>query len=196
MGLLNWLPGRKRRGELELMIRELVESARGESTFHDFDIAQVALWTALCDGAGDIAWQLVVKKTDKRMDWGLKRKRRRIDEARLLTMYWWMLLYHIVLLRHRGLGGRRAQDDLPALESAAHQFLERHIKKLSLPIEPGPWEHRWNRQFTLEAAMGIYNGVHVMLGLFNDLTKRIDRVSNFTTATEESFDERIRSLRD
>jgi hypothetical protein len=44
--------------------------------------------------------------------------------------------------------------------------------------------------------MSIYNGVYEMLGLFNDLTKRVNHVSEFTTATERGFDERLNSLRD
>jgi len=195
MGMLNWLPGRKRRDELNLLIRELAESARREPAFQDLDIAQAALWTAFCDGAENVVCQLVVKKTDKRMDWGLKR--RRIDQARLLTMYWWMLLYHMVLFKQRGVGGRNAPADLSALENAADEFLKRQVGGISPVMEiPRPWEVRWNRQFPLEAAMDIYNAVYEILGLFNDLTKRIDRVSNFTTATENSFDERIKTLRD
>ena len=195
--MLNWLPGRKRRGELDLMIRELAESARREPTLQDLRTAQAALWAVFCDGAEDVVRQLVVKKANKRMDWGLKGRRRRIDQTRLLTMYWWMLLYHITLFRHCRVEGPQAHADLSALENAADEFLKRQVGGISPIMEvPRPWEERWNRQFTLEAAMGIYNAVYELLGLFNDLTKRVERVSNFTTATEQGFDERIKTLLD
>ena len=73
MSLLNWLPGRKWRGELELMIQELTESARQETTLQDLDTAQAALWSAFCDGAADVVSQLMVSNRDDRIDWGLKR---------------------------------------------------------------------------------------------------------------------------
>ena len=197
MGILDALLGRRQRADVELTIQEMAEFARSQLSSHHSSESQAALWNSLCDGAEDIVCQLVVKNSDQRVDWGLKGKLRKFDEARLVTLYYWMLLYHLVLLKHRGVGGRKMPDHLPALENAASDFAHRQAAKTSTGLEaPQPWEDRWDRQFTLESAMGIYNGLYEMLGLFNDLTKRIDHVSNFTTATEQSFDERVKTLRD
>ena len=196
MGILDGLPGRKRRVNLEMMIRELGDSARLQPSIQHFYAPQAALWNTFCDGAEEIVCQLVVKNSDKRLDWGLKGKLRRFDEERLVTLYYWMLLYHLVLLRHRGVGGRQTPDDIPALENATSDFAKRQAENISTGLDtPQPWDERWNRQFTLESAMSIYNGLYELLGLFNDLNKRINHVSNFTTATEQSFDERVKTLR-
>ncbi len=197
MGLLDRLTGGKRRANVEATIREMAESARLQPSIQHFHSSQAALWNTFCEGAEDIVWQLVVKNLDKRMDWGLKSKLRKFDEERLLMIYWWMLLYHLILLKHGGVGGRKTPDDFAALEGAATDFVRSHARRTSTGIEaPRPWDERWNHQFTLESAMGIYNGVYEMLGLFNDLTKRVNHVSEFTTATERGFDERLNSLRD
>ena len=197
MGLLDRLTGGKRRENVEATIREMAESARLQPSIQHFHSSRAALWNTFCEGTEDIVWQLVVKNSDKRVDWGLKSKLRNFDEERLLTIYWWMLLYHLILLKHRGMGGCKTLDDFAALEGDATDFARSHAKRISTGIEaPRPWDERWNHQFTLESAMSIYNGVYEMLGLFNDLTKRINRVSEFTAATERGFDERLNSLRD
>ena len=197
MGLLDRLTGGTRRANVEARIREMAESARLQPSIQHFHSSQTVLWITFCEGAEDIVWQLVVKNSDKRVDWGLKSKLRNFDEERLLTIYGWMLLYHLILLKHRGVGGRKTPDDFAALEGAATDFVRSHAKRISTEIEaPRPWDERWNHQFTLESAMGIYNGVYEMLGLFNDFTKRINRVSEFTAATERGFDERLNSLKD
>ena len=100
MGLLDRLTGGKRRANVEVTIREMAESARLQPSIQHFHSSQAALWNTFCEGAEDIVWQLVVKNVDKRMDWGLKSKLRKFDEERLLTIYWWMLLYHLILLKH------------------------------------------------------------------------------------------------
>ena len=197
MGLLDRLTGGKRRANVEATIREMAESARLQPSIQHFHSSQTALWNTFCEGAEDIVRQLVVKNSVKRVDWGLKSKLRNFDEERLLTIYWWMLLYHLILLKHRGVGGRKTLDDFTAFEGAATDFARSHAKRISTGIEaPRLWDERWNHQFTLESAMSIYNGVYEMLGLFNDFTKRINRVSEFTAATERGFDERLNSLRD
>jgi len=197
MGILDRLFGQKQRAEVERKIQEMADSARHQSSIQNFHASQAVLWHTFCDGAKDIVRQLVVKNSDKRVDWGLKGKIRKFDEERLLTLYYWMLLYHLVLLKHRGVGGRKTPNDLPALEGAASDFVMRQAENTStVPEAPRPWEERWDRQFTLESAMSIYNGVYEMTGLFNDLTKRINYVSGFTTTTEQSFDERVKTLRD
>ena len=196
MGLLDRLTGGKRRTNVEATIREMAESARLQPSIQHFHSSRAALWNTFCEGTEDIVWQLVVKNSDKRVDWGLKSKLRNFDEERLLTIYWWMLLYHLILLKHRGVGGRKTLDDFAARKGAATDFARSHAKRISTGIEaPRSWDERWNHQFTLESAMSIYNGVYEMLGLFNDLTKRINRVSEFTAATERGFDERLNSLR-
>ena len=197
MGLLDRLTGGTRRANVEERIREMAESARLQPSIQHFHSSQTALWNTFCEGAEDIVRQLVVKNSVKRVDWGLKSKLRNFDEERLLTIYWWMLLYHLILLKHRGVGGRKTLDDFTAFEGAATDFARSHAKRISTGIEaPRLWDERWNHQFTLESAMSIYNGVYEMLGLFNDFTKRINRVSEFTAATERGFDERLNSLRD
>jgi hypothetical protein len=196
MGLLDRFIGRKSQDEIGAMIRELNESALREPNIQDLSAATTVVWNTLCDGATDTLSQLVVRNSNNRLDWGLKRHRRQINHEQLLTMYWWMLLYQVLLLQHRGLDGRSTKDDLPMLEATAHRFLARHVTEFSFPTKPNPWSDQWNRQFALEAAMDIYNGVYEMLGLFNDLNKRINYVSNFTSATEQSFDNRAKNLRD
>ena len=162
MGLLDRFIGRKSQGGIGAMIRELNESALREPKIQDLSAATAVVWNTLCDGATDTLSQLVVRNSNDRLDWGLKRHRRSISHDQLLSMYWWMLLYQLLLLQHRGLDGRTTKDDLLLLEVTAHQFLGRHVTEFSFPTKPNPWSKQWNRQFALEAAMEIYNGVYEM----------------------------------
>ncbi len=147
-----------------------------------------------CSGAGEMVRQILVKNQDRRLDWGVRSRWRKVDSCRLTTIYWWMLLYHLVLYRNQGVNGRNPQDDLPLFREAAQGFLQRELDPLPIEHSPSPWIERWDRQFALESAMGIYDNLHGLLGLRVDLTKRINRVSLFTTATEQGFGKAIEKL--
>ena len=107
-----------------------------------------------------------------------------------------MLLYELVLFRNRGLVGYTPDEDLPIFSDAALSFLQREFSGLPATAQlPGPWDEQWLRQYTLESAMGIYNQVYQLLGLRNDLNRRIGHVSHFTTATETAYDRIASDLR-
>ena len=197
MNVLQWMiPGRRRRANLELNIGRVVESARRETQLHGFGPRLTRLWWALCDQAENTVYQLIVENDDGRLDWGLKERRRKVDYTRLVAVYWWMLLYQLVLFRNRGLEGYTPDEDLPILNDAAHSFLQREFSRLAAPSNlPVPWDERWLRQSTLESALGVYNQVYQLLGLSNDLNRRIGHVSHFTTATETAYDRLASDLR-
>lgn len=195
MGLFDRLTGGKRRADLRLMLDGLSNAARSEIEFHRADSWERALWALVCDGAEEVTGQLLVKKRDRRVDWGLRGSGDLIDRGKLLTIYWWMLLYQLVLASRRSTATTQESDDLEALEAAARSFVEKHAGEFSPPLEsPRPWDDRWDQQFPLESAMGIYNSVYELLELPNDPQKRINRVSDFTTATERAFDQRSTSV--
>ena len=197
MSALQWMvPGRQRRARLELSIGRVAESARRETQLHSFGPRLARLWSAFCDQAEHTVYQLIIRNDDGRLDWGLKRHRRKIDYPRLVAIYWWMLLYQLVLFRNRGLDGYFPNEELPIFSDAAHSFLQREFSRLPTPVQlPGPWDERWLRQYTLESALGIYNQVYGVLGLHNDLNRRIGHVSHFTTATEAAYDRLADDLR-
>jgi len=113
-----------------------------------------------------------------------------------VAIYWWILLYQLVLFRNRGLYGYFPVEELPIFSDAAHSFLQREFSNLpgSVPL-PEPWDENWIRKYTLESALGIYHLVYDRLGQDNDLSRRIGRVSQFTTATETAYDRLAGSLR-
>jgi hypothetical protein len=51
------------------------------------------------------------------------------------------------------------------------------------------------RQYTQGSALGIYNQGYEVLGLDNDLNRRIGQVLRFTTATEKAYDRLATDLR-
>jgi len=197
MSGFQWIiPGRRRRADLELNISRVAESARRETQLHGFGSRLARLWMAFCDEAENTVYQLIIRNDDGHLDWGLKGHLGKIDYPRLVAVYWWMLLFQLVLFRNRGLDGYTPDEDLPIFSDAAHSFLQREFSGLPTPVPlPGPWDERWLRQYTLESALGIYNQVYQLLGLNNDLNRRISHVSRFTTASETAYDRLASDLR-
>ena len=147
-----------------------------------------ALWTASCDGAADIVEQLFVQNTDRTLDWGLKRQRRRLNGQRLAAVYWWMLLYQLVLFRNRGIDGYDRINDFDTLRDAAHDLMAEFVRLSHIrAVNPGPWQEHWQRQVALEAAMGMYNSFMGILGIRINTEARVMAVSLFTTTTERRF---------
>ena len=147
-----------------------------------------ALWSGCCEGAADTVAQLFVQNTDKSLDWGLKRHRKRLNEQRLAAIYWWMLLYQLVLFRNRGIDGYDRIEDFAELRDAADRLMDEFA---GLPhigaANPGPWQEHWQRQVALEAALDMYNKVMETLGLRINTEARVMQVSLFTSATERRF---------
>ena len=148
-----------------------------------------ALWECCCDGASDLVTQLFISNSDKQLDWGLKRRRRRLNQSRLTAIYWWMLLYQLVILRNLGLEGFDKDEEFEGLRRVAHDFMEALASSPSNSkvVNPGPWDQNWDRQVSLEAALGLYNRVMQALGLAVDLEARITRVSLFVSASERAY---------
>lgn len=153
------------------------------------DAKRAALWAACCNAAADVVSQLFVKNSDKALNWGLQRHRRRLNGQRLAAIYWWMLLYQLVLFRNRGIEGYDRSEDFAALCGAADEVMAQFV---ALPhiraAHPGAWEDRWQTQVCLEAALGIYNRTMDTLGIGINLEARIMCVSLFTSTTERAFD--------
>ena len=153
------------------------------------DAKRAALWAACCDAAADVVSQLFVKNSDKTLNWGLQRHRRKLNGQRLAAIYWWMLLYQLVLFRNRGIDGYDRAADFDALCDAADEVMAQFV---ALPhigaAHPGAWEERWRTQVCLEAALGIYNSTMRALGIGINADARILCVSLFTSATERAFD--------
>ena len=187
---LQWMiPGRRHRAYLEISIGKLAASARRETQLHGFGPRLNTLWVALCEGAENTIYQLIIRNDDGRLDWGLRGHRRKVDYPRLVAIYWWMLLYQLVLFRNRGRYGYIPDEELPKLSDAAYSFLQREFSRLSTLVrQPGPWDERLLQQYPLESALGVYNQVYQILGLNNDLNRRIGHVSHFTAATEAAYD--------
>lgn len=152
------------------------------------DSKLVALWTGCCEGAADIVAQLFVQNTDKSLDWGLKRHRKRLNGRRLAAIYWWMLLYQLVLFRNRGIDGYDRIEDFGELRETAGQLMDEFVRLPHIgAANPGPWQEHWQRQVALEAALDVYNKVMETLALRINTEARVIQVSLFTSATERQF---------
>lgn len=192
MGLLDMLmPGSGKAG-LRADIDELNRLALAEADRQGLPPKRAVLWEACCNQASDIVVQLFLDNSSKQLDWGLKGKRKKLNRPRLTAVYWWMLLYQIVLFKRRGVDGYHSDDEFSELSQAAHVFIEELASSYEDVVNPGPWEARWQNQMSLEASLGMYNGVMAMLGLRVDADARIMRVSLFTSATEQAFDTNIK----
>ena len=147
-----------------------------------------ALWTGCCDGAADTVAQLFVQNTDKTLDWGLKRHRKRLNEQRLAAIYWWMLLYQLVLFRNRGIDGYDRNEDFEVLRDAANELMAEFVRLPHIgAVNPGPWQEHWQRQVALESALDMYNSVMEALNIRINTEARVMSVSLFTSATERRF---------
>ena len=189
MRISDWLvPGRRRR-RLSQSIDGVADIARSRAGSERLVQDRARLWWMLCEAGRQTMQQLLVKSTDRRMDWGLKKHAGRIDDARLVTMFWWMLLYQIVVFRNRGLVGYAPEDEVGPMYEVARRFAEAEFARLGLGFQPiGPWADNWRRHVPLESAMAFYNSTHDLLQVRNDLTVRITHVSHFTTLTEQAYD--------
>ena len=150
---------------------------------------RAALWAACCEGATDTVTQLFVQNSDKRLDWGLRRYRKRLNGQRLAAIYWWMLLYQLTLFRNRGMDGYDKVEDFEALREAAEAFMGELVRLPHIgALYPGHWHEHWERQVALEAAMDMYNGVMGIMGIDINREARVMRVSLFTSATEHAYE--------
>ncbi len=152
------------------------------------DRKRAALWSACCEGAADTLAQLFVQNTDRTLDWGLKRQRKRLNAQNLAAIYWWMLLYQLVLFRNRGIDGYDRGDDFDALCDTADDLMAELIRLPHIgAVNPGTWQEHWQRQVALEAALDMYNCVMGALGIRVNTEARVMQVSLFTSATERRF---------
>jgi hypothetical protein len=155
---------------------------------NSLDSRLAALWAGCCKGAADTVAQLFVQNTDKSLDWGLKRHRKRLNEQRLAAIYWWMLLYQLVLFRNRSIDGYDRNEDFGELREAAGRLIDEFVRLPHIgAADPGPWQEHWQRQVALEAALDVYNSVMETLGLRINAEARVMQVSLFTSATERRF---------
>lgn len=189
MNIVDFLiPGRRRRRRnLELSIDGVTEVARASAG--ELDSQGAALWDILCDASRETLRQLLISNDDELLDWGLKKHIRRVDDFNLVIFFWWMLLYHIVLFKTRGLEGYDSSDDADRMHDLSRRFVTVELHKMGRGLgPPTSWADDWERQFPLESAMSMYNSVYNLLGLSGDLTIRIQHVSHFTTITEKAYD--------
>lgn len=181
------LPGfakAKLRSDIAELRRIALEFGGGQ-----LDGRRAALWVACCDGAADTVTQLFVQNSDKRLDWGLRRHRKRLNGQRLAAIYWWMLLYQLVLFRNRGIDGYDKVEDFEALRDAADALMAELVRLPDIEaVYPGPWQEHWQRQVALEAALDMYNSVMDVMGIGINRDARVIRVSLFTSATERAYE--------
>ena len=171
------------------VVKGLAVSQGGKSGLLD---ERMALWEACCDGAADLVTQLFIGNWEKQINWGLKKRRRKLNQPRLTAIYWWMLLYQLVILRNRGLQGLDKDEEFDSLRGVAFDFMEGLASSPDNTVQnPGPWERNWERQVPLEAALAIYDRIVQVLGLRVDFEARIARVSLFTSASEKAYDVNI-----
>lgn len=184
---------RSGRRNLALSIDGVAKVARARAREDGLDARQERLWAFLCEASRRTLRRILADGGDAMMDWELRKHARRVDDARLVTLFWWMLLYQIVLFRNRGMDGYAPDEEVNAMHDSARRFLETELARVDADFAPpGPWADNWRRQFTLESAMALYNHTYILLGVPGDLTKRINHVSHFTTATERAYDEMAR----
>ena len=148
------------------------------------------IWDALCGEASGLLNQLLIRNKIKEIDWGLKGRTSKVTQPRLVVLYWWMLLYQLVLFRGRGIQGcATVGEDFSELSKAAHIWIDYFVSESEERLSvPDPWEDRWHSQVSLEAALGLYNRVTVLLEMRIDPNARILKVSHFTNATERAYD--------
>ena len=183
-----FMPGQRRR-KLSLSIDGIGDVARSRAESDGLDESRTRLWYMLCDASRQTLQQLLVKNDDRRLDWGLKKHIRRVNDPVLVILFWWMLLYQIVIFKNRGLDGYTPDDEVEPMYEAAKRFVETEFARLGVDSKPpGPWADRWQRQYPIESAMEFYNSTYSMLHLGNDLTLRISHVSHFASLTEQAYD--------
>ena len=185
-------PWSGRRG-LALSIDGAAEAARAVAD--GMDARQARLWEFLCEASRRTLRRLLADGGDPMMDWGLRKYARRVDAPKLIVLFWWMLLYQMVLFRNRGMDDLDPDAEIDAMHAAARRFLKTELARAGADFAPPePWAKDWRRQFTLESAMALYNRIYMLLGIPGDLTKRINHVSHFTTATERAYDRMAREF--
>ena len=186
MAILDWLGlGWGSRLRVATDLGRLRELARGNGNLSSKD---AVLWELFCTGANDIVRQLVIRKRDGRVDWGLRRHRDRMDRPTLGTLYWWMLLYQLLIFKSRGLEGYEVEESFPAMYAATRSFVDALASSDDFRgVESHPWEPEWESQVALEASLAIYTQIAAGIGVKDDIDTKIARVSLFTAATEGEY---------
>jgi hypothetical protein len=183
-------------GRVKSNLREEIERidniGKAEVQRKELHFATALLWQSMCDSARGTMHNWFIDVAEKEMDWGLTKKRTRVGGVRLAVIYWWLLLYHLVMFKNRGVNGVPSDEMFRELRDIASEFVE-HLGSPSLYnfVSPGAWDSNWESQVSLEATLGMYNRIMQLVGAQVDLDQRIYRVSLFTTAMERAFEERI-----
>lgn len=193
MGILNWLfSGGAQKSDLSDAIINITEMALLETERQELLPRKAALWEALCSEASDLMTQLLVRRRLSDLDWGFEGKGNNLNQSQVVTIFWWMLLYELVLFKTKGVEGFDKAEEFTEMYATAEKFVQNVVATSENGAStPVTWGERWKSQVGLEAAMGIYNAMSLLLDQRIDPQSRIMQVSNFTTATERAYQEKV-----
>lgn len=164
-----------------------------ESVAADLHPKSRRIWNMITGSAAGILHQLFIENADPYLDWGLKRQVHRLELQEALTLYYWMLLYWLRLLKHFGVSSCDPSYDLagqfPNFLSMAHEFADSLAKRIGVPT-PAPFSNSWLDDPPLDLALNLVNATYALLRLTpkeKDLGFRLLAVSRFSVATEALY---------
>ncbi|MBI3965542.1 MAG: hypothetical protein HY329_07900 [Chloroflexi bacterium] len=154
-GLIPWL-GRRNTAEA---IALMYQFAADYVALKPVSPKDAPLWKALVDASAATLHQLLVDNADRDLDWGLKRHRRRLNQAELLVLSYWMTLYYLKLFRQRGLRGYITPQAFRVLHRIADGWAAWVANDLNVAV-PQAWSATWLSDEEATAARALYEAVH------------------------------------
>lgn len=187
------LPGLLRKhtaGAFEILYKI---ASHQESLTPDLHPKSRQIWNMITGSSSGILHQLFIENADPYLDWGLKGQLHRLELQETLTLYYWMLLYWLSLLKHFGVSSCDPSYDLagqfPKFLSMAHEFADSLAKRIGISTPP-PFSNSWLDDPPLDSALHLVNATYSLLGLTakqQDLGLRLLAVSRFSVAAEALY---------
>lgn len=183
-GLLPWL-GRRNTAKAIALMHQL---ATDYVAMKSVSPKHAPLWNGLVDASAATLHQLLVDNADRDLDWGLKRRGRRLKQAELLVLSYWMTLYYLKLFRRRGLRGFITSQAFRVLHRIADGWAVWVANDLNVAV-PQAWSATWLTDDEAIAAKALYEAVHTLLRLPTpEVNQTVSHVALFTVASGRLYE--------
>jgi len=136
--------------------------------------------------------ELFVKNSHRGVDWKLKKQCKRIGMDNIVTLFAWMQVYFLSLLRRTGVKGKLVENDFLALKGTAERFPSfcavqlKGFTRVAVPLS-GPFSQTWESDSPDKVASDLCLAIHKLLGLEPSPVVRIVGVVQFMQATLDAY---------
>ena len=209
MELLERIKSGYRKRNMRRAIHSLRDLARVESDNQRFSKETNLLWEIVCILSGFYLEYLFVGNPSKTTnadtvlsDWHLEEHYRLVIEKDLVSFYYWLLLYFVLLFRKTDSFRFPLTDSTRAVVGKTKQLSEMHtlIEKWTETLylvgsgRPDEWSQPWQGLLPLEYCRELYTAITRHLGLSDDSSMLAAQLEGFYGQTEAHLEHSLLEL--